>query len=292
MAYCPNNKQKFLSKLFSKTVYALSILITFLGSLLFLYFGLRIFLFDTYTVNTGSMIPTILPGDRIMVNKLIYGARLYRNLDFLRGGKLQTLRIKGCRGVDYNDVVVFNRAYPLAFDISQVYAKRCIGLPGDTIWIRDGQYQNSSISNRIIEKHFSKTSFQYIPETLHACYPNIEAMNWTILNFGPLYLPRKGDHIVLDQINTWLYLRLIGYENGDDIQFIIDAACSKDQPVQTYTFKENYYFMAGDNFANSADSRYFGPIPETFIVGVVPFALYGSDPVSKKINYKRIFKRL
>jgi len=244
-----------------------------LGCLFVLYFGLRVFLFDTYPVNTGSMMPAIQPGDRIVVNKLIFGARLYKNLDFLDGGALKTLRMKGFRGISYNDVVVFNRAAPLAFDIKTVYVKRCIGLPGDTVWIRDGQYQNSSVKERVVTKHFTQNSFNHTPDSLLACYPYKEAMGWTIQNFGPFYMPRKGDCIALNQTNVWLYRRVMTYERGTDIRFEKDMVLLHNQPIETYTFKENYYFMAGDNFKNSSDSRYFGPIPETFIVGVVPYKL-------------------
>ncbi|MDR2586146.1 MAG: signal peptidase I [Prevotellaceae bacterium] len=271
-----------LKSIIFKAVNVLFIIIIGASLLFLLYLGLRIFAFDSYPVNTGSMIPTIKPGDRIVVNKLIYGARLYKNLDFLKGGKLKTFRLKGVRDINYNDVVVFNRTSPLTFDIRQVYVKRCLGLPGDTIWIKDGRYKNSSIANGVAEKHFTQMNQINLVDTLPNCYPYKEALNWTILNFGPLYMPRKGDHIVLDQTNIWLFLRLMRYESGDDIQFLNDTVFYKDQPIHTYTFKENYYFMAGDNFFNSADSRSFGPIPETFIIGVVPFK------ITSKLRWERL----
>ena len=276
-----------------KAINISSTVITIAGCFLILYFGTRIFLFDTYPVNTGSMIPAIQPGDRIVTNKLLFGARLYKNLDFLKDGELQTIRMKGIRGINYNDVVVFNRAYPLTFDIQQVYVKRCIGLPGDTIWIRDGIYKNSSVSDKVMSRHFPPFNPTFAPDSLiKQYYPYKEALNWTIVHFGPFYMPRKGDRILLDQTNIWLYRRLMTYENGAEIRFEDNGVFLQDKPIQTYTFKENYYFMAGDNFLNSGDSRTFGPIPETFIIGVVPFVLYARDPESKKLDVKRIFKRL
>ena len=74
---------KFKSIL-AKIPYIVSILITATGCLIIVYFGIRIFMFDTYPVNTGSMYPTIQSGDQIVVNKLIFGARLYKNLDFCK----------------------------------------------------------------------------------------------------------------------------------------------------------------------------------------------------------------
>jgi len=261
---------KFRS-VFARAVYALSIFITVAGCLFVLYFGLRVFIIDTYPVNTGSMMPAIQPGSRIVVNKLIYGARLYKNLDFLDGGKLQTLRIKGSRGISYNDVVVFNRAHPMEFDITKVYVKRCIGLPGDTIWIRNGKYQNSSVNDGVILKHFTAHNSQLVSDSpMQVCFPYSETLGWTTLNFGPLYLPRKGDCIALSPTNTSLYRRIMTYENGVNIRYSSDTVFLHDQPIQVYTFQDSYYFMAGDNFADSSDSRFFGPVPEAFIIGVVP----------------------
>ena len=228
------------------------------------------------------MMPSIQPGDRIVVNKLLFGARLYKNFDFFNGGELQIIRMKGFRGINYNDVVVFNRAYPLVFDINQVYVKRCIGMPGDTIWIRDGTYQNSSVKESVITKHFLSQKLSLTDSSVLQCYPYIDALNWSILSFGPLYMPRQGDCITLNQTNIWLYRRVMAYENGGDIRFESDSVYLKNRYIQTYIFKENYYFMAGDNFVNSSDSRHFGPIPEAFIIGVVPL----------KINTKRRWEKL
>ena len=175
----------FLSRLIAKTANIISILIIIIGCLIIVYFWIRIFMFDTYPVNTGSMYPTIQPGDRIVVNKLIFGARLYKNLDFLQGGKLKALRLKGYRGVNYNDVVVFNCAHPMEFDIRTVYVKRCIGLPGDTIWIRNGQYQNSSVKERVMSKYFTVDNTLFgADSTLQICFP----YSYMINPYKPIHL--------------------------------------------------------------------------------------------------------
>ena len=239
------------------------------------------------------MMPTIQPGDRIMVNKLSFGARLYKNLRELERPKVETYRIKGLRGICYNDVVVFNFANPLAFDIGKVYVKRCIGLPGDTIWIRNGQYYNSTASDKVMLKHFAPYCPISVPDSsLFRCFPYKKKLGWTILDFGPLYIPRKDARIELTQTNIWLYRNIITYENSTDVRFVQDSVFLRNQHIQTYTFKEDYYFMAGDNFANSGDSRYFGPIPEAFIIGIAPYTLYAKNRQTGKINKNRILKRL
>ena len=91
--------------------------------------------------------------------------------------------------------------------------------------------------------------------------------NWTRDNYGPLYIPKKGDAIILDSSNYEQYRRIIEkYEDNTverkDGSFIING-----KETTTYKIKQNYYFMMGDNRHNSDDSRFWGYVPEDHIVG-------------------------
>lgn len=106
----------------------------------------RVFLFDYFTIPSSSMTPTIQPGNKVIVNKLLFGPRIYTEFHFnKKGQELKSFRLKGVRDIARNDIVVFN--FPvhnnkISFRINHVYCKRVIGLPGDTVSAKCGYIYN------------------------------------------------------------------------------------------------------------------------------------------------------
>jgi signal peptidase I len=118
--------------------------------------------------------------------------------------------------------------------------------------------------------------------------------NWTVDNFGPLTLPKEGATIQLDKKSIALYGPVIKkYESNENV-VLTDSTVSVDgKAITAYTFKQNYYFMMGDNRHNSADSRFWGFVPADHIVGKAVFIWMSIDPnpatAAGKIRWNRLF---
>lgn len=270
--------------IFLKAVHLASLAITASAFIIVVWFAIRIFLFEQFKVPTSSMEPTLYPGDRIIVSKSVIGPRIYTDFHFNgRGGVLRSCRLRGLRRLRHNDIVVFN--YPfhdgrISFVINHVYVKRCIALPGDSIGIVNGIYTNNNYGGALGDSAMQHTLARMPEERIDSSVLMKKHYDphchWTIKNMPAIYVPRKDDIIRITPREAYIYQRILEWETGKPLT--IDWERNKvlvgDKVMFRHRFRHDYYFMAGDNVMDSHDSRYWGVVPEEYVVGVVEFIIH------------------
>ena len=230
-------------------------------------------------------------------------------------------------------------------DRRENYVKRCVGLPGQTLEIKnrvvylDGkpnkepdnvQYtywvkpQSAQFPEDLIEE-LGITNEEigilratgYMPMTQHTVaelskrkdiveslevnteadewdiYPLNGNKHWTRDNYGPVWIPNKGETLMLNLDILPIYERCIRAYEGNKLEVKNGKIYINDKLTDRYTFKMDYYWMMGDNRHNSADSRYWGFVPEDHIVGKPIFIWWSSDPDRggfSGIRWSRLFR--
>lgn len=264
---------------------------------------LQVFVVTSFRIPTDSMEPAMLPGDYILVDKCSAGARLFDVLSALDRKEVTIRRMPGWRDFKREDVLVFNFPYQphrwdsIAFDVMKYYVKRCVAIPGDTLEIRNGFYKIRGLNEPVgcleAQKGIAQLPDSGVPGIVMGTYPWNEELGWTIKEFGPLAVPAKGQVVKMDFRAWLLYRSLIGWEQNGHLR--VDAGgrvLLGDSVISEYRFCENYYFMVGDKAGNSQDSRYWGLLPETFIVGRAWRIWKSEDPEDGNMRWKRILKRI
>ncbi|WP_192821118.1 signal peptidase I [Rufibacter sp. LB8] len=320
--------------------------------------------FEAYTIPTPSMEKSLLVGDYLFVSKLHYGPRTPKtplqvplthqtiwgtNIpSYSDAIQLTSYRLPGFSEVKNNDVVVFNfppeEQHPT--DLRTNYIKRCIGIAGDKIEMRDMQiyindklvpdpagvqysyvlvaptglgekffkdyniYQPRQENASVFSVHISpqqaeeisklpfisqvvqmKDSVGDVRAEVFPFKPSLYPHNKD--NFGPFIIPKEGMKVTLDAKTIPLYEMAIRRYEGHENVVVTDNSISIDgKPITEYTFKQNYYWMMGDNRHNSEDSRYWGFVPEDHIVGKAVLVWMSSNPdegLLDKIRWRRIF---
>jgi signal peptidase I len=193
-------------------------------------FLLRSFLFEPFKIPSGSMIPTLLVGDLILVNKFDYGIRL----------PVINKKIIANHDPRRGDVMVFR--YPR--DPSTDYIKRVVGVPGDEVSYRAQRlYLNGKlVPTEALPDYYDEDAMRYVPQ----------------------FKELLGDvaHRIL--VNP----RLQPFYGGDDERrFAFHQNCSYTVEALTCKVPPGHYFMMGDNRDNSMDSRFWGFVPDENIVG-------------------------
>ncbi len=264
---------------------------------------IQVLFLSSFKIPTGSMEPTLLAGDYILVNKTIPGARLFNLFASMHDEETPVYRTPGIRSLRRNDVVVFNYPYPhgdaaIRMDIMAYYVKRCVGLPGDTLYIRNGYYRVPGVKQALgnakgqLKARQLRAAFarEIKPDSL---YPQDSLFQWDGNTFGPLYIPTKGDSLPLTRAHFALYHKLIAWEQQQPVRMETDGSCHiGGERVTSYRFRHNYYFMAGDFVQASLDSRYWGLVPEDYIVGKAWLIWKSVDTDTGRFRKERFFQRI
>lgn len=237
-------------------------------------FLLRTFVLDAIVVSSDSMESTLLPGDFLIVNKLVYGARLPMNIPYPQAS---IFKIPGLRPVERGDVVVFE--FPRAGSTkpsNTYYVKRCIGVAGDTVEIAGGRLLVNGTAIAVAGSIASE------PEQADADREGI---------WGPLAVPRRGDEIALDFHSLPFWARLIRAEGHRVDRNAIEGILIDGRPCSTYRIERNYLFVLGDNRDHSYDSRSWGFLPVDNVVGKATLVYWSLDP-SSSVRWNRIGKMI
>ena len=130
-------------------------------------------------------------------------------------------------------------------------------------------------------------------EYLASVFPHDPAYRWNEDYFGPLWIPKKGTTVKLDMTNINFYTSIIDIYEENDLEIRDTVIYINGKPADSYTFKMDYYWMMGDNRHDSADSRFWGFVPEDHIVGRPVRVWLSIDKEAqgfKKIRFNRFFK--
>ncbi len=232
-------------------------------------------------------------------------------------------------------------------DRRENYVKRCVGLPGQTLQIKDkiiyvdGKaektpndaqfsykiYTSDDLAGSKYDEYFAEMGVsdeqrsdwnkygtmpltQDVLKQLKSCaaidsivevkdgyngllYPLNHQYGWTRDNYGPIWIPAKGESIDLTLDNIAIYERPIRIYENNDLKIEGGKILINGKEAKKYTFKMDYYWMMGDNRHNSADSRYWGFVPEDHVVGKPLFVWLSVSPDASpksRIRWDRLFK--
>ncbi len=313
--------------------------------------------FQSYVFLSSEMESTLLPGDFIVVNKIKHGPRLPVTLfslplfekHYVDWIQLPVKRWRTKQKFSRQQLVVFN--YPVEqekpIDKRSVYLKRIVGLPGDTIRIKDKKLmvndhfekeddhykyayeiisKDQNLFSEILDKYHvtegGKTSmlgtYQLYLTKKQAnelaseksigkvqlikrpkghgneiIFPGNPDLYWNNDHFGPLVVPGKGIEVNINKSNIIFYREVIRYYEDNLLTVNDTSILINNEPVNTYQFKQDYFFVLDDNRDNAKDSRYWGFLPENHIIGTPSFVWFSMNKKEegvRKIRWKRMFQ--
>lgn len=283
--------------------------------------------------------------------------------------QLPYFRFPALEEIKRNEIVVFNqpadtlrnmdnfnpdRNYYKPIDKKTNLVKRCVGIPGDSLEIRDGdiyidgkmsvlpksakpQYnflidtKGQAISQDELKSYGAREGLRYdngyfaltntgayfltltdneaklmasnpvvksVKKQLTPkgedgnVFPHIRSLGWNIDNYGPIYIPKKGKTVKLNMETLPFYKRIIEEYEHNSLNVKGNQIVINGKPSDTYTFKQDYYWMMGDNRQNSLDARFWGFVPFDHVIGKPVFIWFSWEKNASginKIRWNRVF---
>jgi len=335
------------------------------------------YIMQPYTIPTSSLEKSLLIGDFLFVSKFHYGARtpmttvaapmVHDSLPFvgtksyLKKPQLPYFRIPGFQDIKRNEIVVFSWPVDTVqrfFDTSNIhikkpidkksnYVKRCVGIPGDSLEIRQGyiyingektvlpdraktqymhkvvtkgqqlsgatlkrygvtegrnfgEYYNLNLTDENAAKLRNNPVIKSVTKQLTPSgtynprvFPHNEKYAWSDDNYGPIYIPEAGKTVALNLESLPFYKRIIEVYENNNLTVNGNEIFINGKLATEYTFKQDYYWMMGDNRHNSEDARYWGYVPFDHVVGKPVFIWFSwdtnGDGIAEKIRWDRVF---
>ncbi len=192
---------------------------------------------------------------------------------------------------------VVEKQYCYSINTSEPLSQYAIDELGITEISGSGNNYFSPLTDQMVERLLKMKNVKSVTRFIATdeSFPHDPHYKWTADNMGSLWIPKKGATITLTQENLPLYERIIDVYEDNDLEVKNGEIFINGEKSESYTFKMDYYWMMGDNRHNSADSRYWGFVPEDHIVGKASFIWMSADQRGSfptNIRWNRLFNKV
>ncbi len=192
---------------------------------------------------------------------------------------------------------VVEKQYCYSINTSEPLSQYAIDELGITEISGSGNNYFSPLTDQMVERLLKMKNVKSVTRFIATdeSFPHDPHYKWTADNMGSLWIPKKGATISLTQENLPLYERIIDVYEDNDLEVKNGEIFINGEKAESYTFKMDYYWMMGDNRHNSADSRYWGFVPEDHIVGKASFIWMSADQRGSfptNIRWNRLFNKV